>query len=407
MIKTKKKGCVVYVMYEIGQEVHNKNFHGKILDIVQGKYSKMYVYECLICHCKDSKGITQVHNGIGCSVCAKRKIVKGVNDIATTDPWMVGYFQDINDAYTHASNSGKKLPVKCKYCGRNRDSPMSPNSIYMLHGISCPCRDKISFPNKVIFAVMEQLKEKGEIIDFKRELPITDGIKNYSVDMAFYDKNLCQYFVEMDSKFGHGYEVTGDVVKKDIFESLSIDYAKDKFADKYDARMIRIPIHKNEKEYVINQFEQSELSRVVNLTLIDWDKVFMFAYDNIIKEVCDYKRDHPDAFSSETAKIFKLCKDTVSKYWQYGDSVGWCDFEHPELERARYKKERPDNRKNRIPLTVSNEDESIVKQYNHIIDFVKNSLSDFGVKTSTSTLYRNLKNGDFIYKGLTIKKEDN
>ena len=158
----------------------------------------MYVYECLVCHCKDSKNITQVHKGVGCSVCARRKVVKGINDIATTDTWMIGYFQNIEDTYTYSSNSGKKLPVKCKYCGRNRDSLMSPNSIFRLHGVSCPCKDKISFPNKVIFAIMEQLKEKGEIIDFKRELKRSDGHKNFSIDMAFYDRKLHQYFVEIE-----------------------------------------------------------------------------------------------------------------------------------------------------------------------------------------------------------------
>lgn len=388
--------------------VHNKNFHGKILDIIPGKqkYSKMYVYECLICHCKDSKNITQVHNGVGCSVCAKRKIVKGINDIATTDPWMVGYFQNINDTYAYASNSSKKLLVKCKYCGRNRDAPESPNSIYRLHGISCPCRDKISFPNKVIFAIMEQLKEKGNIVDFKRELTITDGTKNYSVDMAFYDRNLHQYFVEMDSKFGHGYEPTGKIIKKDIFETLLVDYTKDELAEKYDAKMIRISIHKNEKEYVIKQFNDSELSKITNLNLIDWDEVFKFAYGNIIKTVCEYKKANPNAFSSETGKIFGLCKDTVSKYWKYGNSVGWCKFEHPELEKQRYKLERIDKRKNRISLMVTNNDNSIVKQYEHAIDFAKNSLDDFGVKISTSTLYRHLKNGDFKYKNLTIKRRN-
>lgn len=366
----------------------------------------MYVYECLVCHCKDSKNITQVHKGVGCSVCARRKVVKGINDIATTDPWMIGFFQNIEDAYTYSSNSGKKLPVKCKYCGRNRNSPMSPNSIFRSHGVSCPCKDKVSFPNKVIFAIMEQLKEKGEIIDFKRELKISDGHKNFSIDMAFYDRKLHQYFVEMDSKFGHGYEVTGGIAKKDIFDTLLTDYTKDELAEKYNAKMIRIQIYKNEKEYVIEQLNNSILPKIVNFNLIDWDRVFRFAYGNIVKTICDYKKENPNAFSSETGKIFGLCKETISKYWQYGNSVGWCNFEHPELEKQRYKLERADKRKNRIRLTVINSDESIVKQYEHAVDFANNSMDDFGIKISITTLYRHLRNGDFEYKNLIIKRRN-
>lgn len=44
---------------------------------------------------------------------------------------------------------------------------------------------------------------------------------------------------------------------KDIFDTLLTDYTKDELAEKYNAKMIRIQIYKNEKEYVIEQLNNS------------------------------------------------------------------------------------------------------------------------------------------------------
>ena len=50
----------------------------------------------------------------GCSCCCGNSniVVKGINDIATTNPELVKYFIDINDAYKYTYSSNKRVLLK-------------------------------------------------------------------------------------------------------------------------------------------------------------------------------------------------------------------------------------------------------------------------------------------------------
>ena len=56
----------------------------------------------------------------GCNCCSGKKVVKGINDIATTDPWMIPYFKNEEDVYTHSSCSGKVADVICPICNKEK-----------------------------------------------------------------------------------------------------------------------------------------------------------------------------------------------------------------------------------------------------------------------------------------------
>ena len=75
------------------------------------------------------------------------KTIQGVNDIATSAPWMVKFLKNKEDAFIYAKTSSKKIMTKCPDCGYEREN--SPNNIYY-SGFSCPiCSDKISRPNSL------------------------------------------------------------------------------------------------------------------------------------------------------------------------------------------------------------------------------------------------------------------
>ena len=52
--------------------------------------------------------------GNGCPYCSNRKVVKGFNDVATTHPYMVVYFPNIEDAHTHTYGSGDEVDLIIK-----------------------------------------------------------------------------------------------------------------------------------------------------------------------------------------------------------------------------------------------------------------------------------------------------
>lgn len=55
--------------------------------------------------------------GVRCSVCTNRKVVAGINDIATTRPDLVQYFKNQNQATKYTSGSDKIIDVICPKCG--------------------------------------------------------------------------------------------------------------------------------------------------------------------------------------------------------------------------------------------------------------------------------------------------
>ena len=55
--------------------------------------------------------------GIRCAVCTNRKVVPGVNDLATTRPDLVKYFKNPDDATKYTSGSEQTIDIVCPECG--------------------------------------------------------------------------------------------------------------------------------------------------------------------------------------------------------------------------------------------------------------------------------------------------
>lgn len=55
--------------------------------------------------------------GSQCPVCSNRKVVLGVNDIATTRPDLIKYFKNKEEAYRYVSGSDKIIDIICPKCG--------------------------------------------------------------------------------------------------------------------------------------------------------------------------------------------------------------------------------------------------------------------------------------------------
>ena len=53
---------------------------------------KIYTCKCMHCGYQYDTQEIIIKNGSGCPACAGIDLVKGINDISTTEPWMVPYF---------------------------------------------------------------------------------------------------------------------------------------------------------------------------------------------------------------------------------------------------------------------------------------------------------------------------
>lgn len=140
--------------YNVG-DVVNKTL--LITGINNGQYKK-YNFKCINDGYCGSISVGELNKGRGCPVCANKLVVAGINDIATTNPEMSKLFDDKIDAETHTTFSNKYAYFRCPLCHTKLYKRIYDVST---HGLSCnACSDGISYPNKVVFNVLNQVCEK-------------------------------------------------------------------------------------------------------------------------------------------------------------------------------------------------------------------------------------------------------
>jgi hypothetical protein len=151
---------------ELGGVLHKitSNFRYNAGDIVNesliilssymnGRY-KAYKYQCLIDGYIGCITESSLCRGSGCLVCCNRVIMRGVNDIATTNPDMAELFWDKAHAYQHSEFSTCKDEFRCPRCGCKIDARIDNVARY---GLSCRrCGDGFSYPEKFVFNVLKQ-----------------------------------------------------------------------------------------------------------------------------------------------------------------------------------------------------------------------------------------------------------
>ena len=131
---------------------YRKEKHGK--SMVNGKY---YKYYCNNCGYDGWIEETHLLGNRGCSCCAGKTVVNGINDIATTAPWMIKIGVSFEDALKHTKTSGKKVKVKCPDCGSYKNIKIS--DISRNKSIGCRiCGDSTSYPEKFINGILSQKK---------------------------------------------------------------------------------------------------------------------------------------------------------------------------------------------------------------------------------------------------------
>ena len=389
--------------YKIGDIIKNNRMSAEIIDILEprmyrGKKTIFYKLKCQKCNCDFERDkYTAEKRDVGCPICSNRKIVPGVNDIATTDPWMIPYFQGGNEeAQLYCSGSQHSIYPKCPVCGRIKNTPMNICDLKRYKGFQCVCHDGKSFPNKFIYGLAEELKRTNQIETFKEEYKI----ENKFYDMCFINEKI---LIEMDSGLNHGNVIKKHKPNKFIPGKTFInDMHKDTIAKDNNYKIIRIDCYKSEFDYIKDNILTSELQLIFDLNIIDWNHILELCSTNLIKEVCDFKNKHPEYSASQIAPLFGLSDVSVRKYLKMGRTLGWCKYSH-ETEWNNYLSRR--TYYNAMPIYVlPDDDEEEPKFYPSMEDFERNSKNDYGVKIYRDTLVKNgiKENGYVSIEGYDI-----
>lgn len=310
--------------YEIGQSVETNLGSVTITDRIRKqknkKSGKYYYYKCNVCgyECDDEHIIYEISlkNGHGCSVCGGGNAVqRGINDIATVASWMLPYFKNVNDAYTHSIGCRDVIDFKCINCGHEYEKILANAYKYGLH---CPvCEDGYSYPEKFMMSVLNQLK-----VPYKFQLTKSffKWCGKYKYDFYLPDYNMIIETHGEQHYFNNGtFTITVDEQKE--IDKIKMDLAIDNNINYkvIDCRYSNI-------EWIKNSIV-SELGVIFDLSNVDWMLCHSNGLKNVVKEICDYYMNNDKPSTVELSKIFPYYYTTISNYLKNGAKLGWCDYD--------------------------------------------------------------------------------
>lgn len=323
---------------------------------------------------------SSLKNGHGCPVCSGNIVVKGVNDLATTDLNIVQYLCNKEDAYKYSRGSGKYVWVQCVHCGYKKQ--IKVNDLTKLGYFGCPkCSDGLSYCNKFAHELFTQLKNQYLFYDLEYS-PKWAGKLKYDNYIELH--NGVKIFVEMDGHLHY---------RNDEKYKTKYDELKNKLAADHNIEMIRVdcnyPNSTNRYRYVKENVIKA-ISAFFDLSCIDWDKCNKSGLSNKLIEVVEFYKQHEYMTIKHIADTFGYGISTIRKYVEIGNDLGLCN----------YVKFDPKRNQNTIRLAVYDLDKNFVGAFLSAEEFSEN-FKDKGIKKSSVITHSRTGKP---YKGYVIKR---
>ena len=259
----------------------------------------------------------------GCGFCSGKRVLKGFNDIATTQPHLVKYFVDVNDAYTHTQKSDKKVSVKCDKCGTVRK--MSIKDLTVKNSVICKnCGDGVSYPEKVVTLLLKQLNinftPQYKLDNFKYDFYLNDFntiIEVHGVQHYWY------LFEDLQYKRFNGKGKTG-------IEEHENDVMKKNRAEQEVSKYLVIDARESNIEWIKNSVEQCTFLQEYDLDSIDWLEIDNKAQSSwkwdVITTWNNTKQLNEKITPKNLADSMGLNYHTVQKYLKWGNEYGYCTY---------------------------------------------------------------------------------
>lgn len=361
------------------------------------KRTKAYLIHCNICGGEYIVPEASIIKGIGCGVCKGSIVQKGINDIATTAPWMMRLLANIEDGYTHTFKSHDKILFKCPHCGRINKKKKPVYQIAESKHVPCICHDGISSNEKFFYNMLEQTGVKFAY-QFSPEwcFFLFNNKKRKGIyDFSFYINDK-KYILEID---GEQHTNKNSMFSMTLEERIEIDRKKDKLANENGYSVIRINCHKSYKHDQLKNDAIEKLGNILDLTNINWSKCFENATTSLLVKACKLKKDNPNLTTGQIAKIMNMTSNGILNYLKVGAKIGLCDYDPKEESvKSQYTSIGNYNVYKDGELLCENKDIKYLEN---------NSVSIFGFNVSKSTIYceilgkRKTKLHDFVFKNTT------
>lgn len=319
--------------YCVGSILTTKSGTIKILEQVKMKDSqhfnfKGYLYECHTCNYHGEISEYDIKDNIGCPVCCKfsQKVLKGFNDMWTTNPELAKLLANPDDGYKYTQSSSKRVDWKCPNCNviiKNKQI----NQIKS-RNLSCNwCLSGLSYPEKFVSKLLSQLN-----INFEYQYS-PKWIKPKRYDFYLCDINGIIEINGIQHYEGSFAGLGGKTLKEEqMTDEIKKTTAKNNGINTY----IVIDARKSNLEWIKNNILNSELNYIFDLYKVDWNDCHKYACEgSFIKNICELWNENLTV--REISKKLQINKTTVVKYLKYGAYINLCDYS-PIKSRAHNKK---------------------------------------------------------------------
>lgn len=322
----------------------------------------------------------EIIRGYNCKVCTNRKVIIGYNDLYSIYPHIANILKDKNRGYLVSYKSSSREFFICPNCNYEKKYRVSD---VISQGFSCPkCSDGISYPNKFMFNVLEQLN-----IKFQTEYS-PNWIKPKRYDFYFEIKNK-KYIIEMD---GGWHKIENNMGGRTLEETRNIDKYKEDKARENGIEVIRIDSIKSNMDYIKNNILQSKLSNILFLNEIDWLKCHIFSLSSRVRETSDYWNKGYNV--TQITNIMKLGRTTINKYLKQATKLNWCKYDPVE---ETYKSGQMFGGKKKKSIIQFSLDGEYIKEWNSITDASNYlNISKDNIISCCSGRYK--QSGGFIWK---------
>lgn len=241
------------------------------------------------------------------------QIIKGINDLWTTHPHIAKYLNSPDDGYLYKYGTDKKLKFKCPDCNKTFDN--KPSKIFNKSGvfICCCCNDGISYPEKVMYNLLNQL-DIDFIWQFTKKRGGGDWCQRYQYDFYLIDYNT---IIEVNG-IQHYEEC---FTSRSLIETQQIDKIKKELALSNGIKnYIVIDARKSEFEWIKSNIINSEIARLVSLKNVDWEDCKLKSTKSII--ILVGKDWDKGMHIGELATKYKIDRHTIRTYLLKCDELG-------------------------------------------------------------------------------------
>lgn len=323
--------------YNINDKISTSKGEILIIDRFKNKKNcrREYKYKCLKCGNEDTMSEYQINNKGNCNVCAGQKILKGYNDLWTTNPEVAKLLKYPEEGYELTTHSNKRVTFICPDCGKEKNAIV--NDITR-RKFSCKyCRDSISYPEKYVISLLNQLH-----LDFKHDCVLNwSGTKRYD----FYIQSLNCIIETHGEQHYDDKSNWNNCGSRTLEEEQENDRFKEKLAkDNGIKSYVIIDCRNSESEYIKNNILYSELKQLLNIKEgdINWLKCEEFALGNLVKKACDLWNSGIHS-SNDISNLLSLNVSTAIDYLKKGAKIGLCDYSKEKSLKERSDKMRGKN----------------------------------------------------------------